>query len=74
MPFAVPGRSEYGTYGTYVIGHCYSRHLWAIGKMLERMFIGQPAPYHDRILDFSRAVIGVAFFAPARKFLSNRGD
>jgi putative iron-dependent peroxidase len=66
MPFAVPGRGEYGT---YFIG--YSRHLWVIEKMLERMFIGNPAPLHDRILDFSKAVAGVTFFAPARKFLSD---
>jgi putative iron-dependent peroxidase len=66
MPFAVPGRGEYGT---YFIG--YSRHLWVIEKMLERMFMGNPAPLHDRILDFSKAVAGVTFFAPARKFLSD---
>lgn len=69
MPFAVPGRGEYGT---YFIGYC--RHLWVINKMLERMFIGNPPPLHDRILDFSRAVSGVTFFAPARKFLSDLAD
>ena len=69
MPFAVPGRGEYGT---YFIG--YSRHLWVIEKMMERMFIGDPPPLHDRILDFSKAVAGVTFFAPARKFLSNLAD
>ena len=69
MPFAVPGRGEYGT---YFIG--YSRHLWVIEKMLERMFIGNPPPLHDRILDFSKAVAGVTFFAPARKFLNNLAD
>ncbi|MEK6290781.1 MAG: Dyp-type peroxidase [Paraburkholderia tropica] len=66
MPFATPGRNEYGT---YFIG--YSRHLWVIEKMLERMFIGDPPPLHDRILDFSKAVTGVTFFAPARQFLSS---
>lgn len=66
MPFAAPGRGEYGT---YFIG--YSRHLWVIEKMLERMFIGDPPPLHDRILDFSKAVTGVTFFAPARKFLGS---
>ncbi|WP_069266363.1 Dyp-type peroxidase [Paraburkholderia nodosa] len=66
MPFAAPGRNEYGT---YFIG--YSRHLWVIEKMLERMFIGDPPPLHDRILDFSKAVTGVTFFAPARQFLSS---
>ena len=69
MPFAVPGRGEYGT---YFIG--YSRHLWVIEKMLERMFVGNPPPLHDRILDFSKAVAGVTFFAPARRFLSNLAD
>ncbi|MBJ7905613.1 Dyp-type peroxidase [Streptomyces sp. NPDC003656] len=66
MPFAHPGRGEFGT---YFIG--YSRHLWVIEKMMERMFIGDPPPLHDRILDYSRAVTGVTFFVPARKFLSN---
>ena len=69
MPFANPGRGEYGT---YFIG--YSRHLSVINKMMERMFIGNPPPLHDRILDFSRAVAGVTFFAPARKSLSNLAD
>ena len=69
MPFACPGRGEYGT---YFIG--YSRHLWVIEKMLERMFIGDPPPLHDRILDFSTAKTGVVFFAPARKLLADLGD
>ncbi len=69
MPFAVPGS---GVYGTYFIG--YSRRLWVIEKMLERMFIGDPPPLHDRILDYSRAVTGVTFFAPSRGFLSALGD
>ncbi|QII40638.1 Dyp-type peroxidase [Rouxiella badensis] len=68
MPFAVPGKGEYGT---YFIGYC--RYLWVIEKMLERMFIGNPPPLHDRILDFSTAVSGVTFFVPARKFLSDLG-
>lgn len=66
MPFAIPGKGEYGT---YFIG--YSRHLWVVEKMLQRMFIGDPPPLHDRILDFSKAVTGVTFFAPARSFLGN---
>jgi putative iron-dependent peroxidase len=66
MPFAVPGRGEYGT---YFIG--YSRRLWVIEKMLERMFIGDPPPLHDRILDFSQPVTGATFFVPARHFLSD---
>lgn len=66
MPFASPGKNEYGT---YFIG--YSRHLWVIEKMLERMFIGAPPPLHDRILDFSTAMTGTTFFAPARQFLTD---
>ena len=69
MPFAVPGRGEYGT---YFIG--YSRRLWVVEKMLERMFIGDPPPLHDRILDFSTAVTGGTFFVPNRKFLADLGD
>lgn len=69
MPFANPGSGEYGT---YFIG--YTRYLWVIEKMLERMFIGDPPPLHDRILDFSTATTGVVFFAPARKLLADLGD
>lgn len=68
MPFASPGRGEYGT---YFIG--YSRHVWVIEKMLERMFIGDPPPPHDRILDFSTAVTGASFFVPPRAFLAGLG-
>lgn len=68
MPFATPGE---GVYGTYFIG--YSRRLWVIEKMLERMFLGDPPPLHDRILDFSHAVTGVTFFAPAPDFLAKIG-
>ena len=68
MPFASPGRGEYGT---YFIG--YSRHVWVIEKMLERMFIGDPPPLHDRILDFSTAVTGASFFVPPRAFLAGLG-
>lgn len=64
MPFGSPGRREYGT---YFIG--YSRHLWVIEKMLERMFIGDPAGAHDRLLDFSTAKTGTTFFAPSRRTL-----
>ena len=41
--------------------------------MLERMFVGDPPPLHDRILDFSTAVTGNVFFAPARKLLARVG-
>ena len=68
MPFASPGRGEYGT---YFIG--YSRRLWVTERMLERMFIGDPPPLHDRILDVSKATTGTTFFAPNRKFLADLG-
>jgi putative iron-dependent peroxidase len=64
MPFGRPGQGEFGT---YFIG--YSRRLWVIEKMLERMFVGDPVGSHDRILDFSRAVTGTTFFVPTRGFL-----
>jgi putative iron-dependent peroxidase len=69
MPFGRPGHGEFGT---YFIG--YSRRLWVIETMLERMFIGDPAGSHDRILDFSRAVTGTTFFVPTRGFLEALAD
>lgn len=44
MPFGSPGSGEFGT---YFIG--YSRKLWVIEKMLERMFVGDPPGLHDRM-------------------------
>lgn len=64
MPF---GRAGHGEYGTYFIG--YSRHLWVIEKMLERMFVGDPPGAYDRLLDFSMPHTGTTFFAPARRAL-----
>ena len=61
MPFGRPGQGEFGT---YFIG--YSRYLWVIEKMLQRMFIGEPPGAYDRLLDFSTAHTGATFFAPAR--------
>jgi putative iron-dependent peroxidase len=69
MPFGRPGHGEFGT---YFIG--YSRALWVIERMLERMFIGDPVGSHDRILDFSTATTGTTFFAPTRSFLESLGD
>lgn len=69
MPFGSPGTF---TFGTYFIG--YSRRLWVIEKMLERMFIGDPPGLHDRILDYSQAVMGCTFFAPSADFLAALGD
>lgn len=64
MPFGRPGHQEFGT---YFIG--YSRDLWVIERMLQRMFVGEPAGSYDRILDVSRAVTGTTFFAPPLSLL-----
>ena len=65
MPFGRPGSAEFGT---YFIG--YTRHLWVIEKMLERMFLGDPPGLHDRILDFSTPHTGTTFFAPSATLLA----
>ncbi|MBS0233212.1 MAG: Dyp-type peroxidase [Proteobacteria bacterium] len=66
MPFGRPGQREFGT---YFIG--YSRYLWVIEKMLQRMFIGDRPGAYDRLLDFSRPLTGTTFFAPARPALES---
>ena len=63
MPF---GRAGAGEFGTYFIG--YARTPDVIEQMLDNMFMGTP---HDRILDFSTAVTGTLFFAPAAAFLDD---
>ena len=68
MPLGQPGAGEFGT---YFIG--YSRDLWVIERMLERMFIGDPPGMHDRLLEFSRAHTGTTFFAPSATFLAALG-
>jgi putative iron-dependent peroxidase len=60
MPFGRPGQGEFGT---YFIG--YSRYLWVIEKMLQRMYIGDPPGAYDRLLDFSTPHTGTTFFAPS---------
>jgi putative iron-dependent peroxidase len=69
MPFGSPGTDEFGT---YFIG--YTRHLWVIEKMLERMFIGDPPGVHDRLLDFSVPLTGSTFFAPSATVLESLAD
>ncbi|PTQ07842.1 hypothetical protein CLG96_17050 [Sphingomonas oleivorans] len=64
MPFERPGQREFGT---YFIG--YSRRLWMIAKMLERMYVGDPPGAYGRRLDFSTPHTGVTFFAPSRPTL-----
>jgi putative iron-dependent peroxidase len=65
MPFGSPASGEFGT---YFIG--YSRRLWVIEKMLQRMFIGYPPGMHDRLLDFSKPLTGTTFFAPSASLLA----
>jgi len=69
MPFGSPGSGEFGT---YFIG--YSRHLWVIEKMLERMFVGDPPGLHDRLLDFSVAQTGTCYFVPPAAMLAGLDD
>lgn len=69
MPFGSPAAGEFGT---YFIG--YTRRLWVLEKMLERMFIGDPPGLHDRILDFSTAHTGTTFFAPSATFLASLAE
>lgn len=64
MPFGRPGQGEFGT---YFIG--YSRYLWVIEKMLQRMYVGDPPGSYDRLLDFSTPHTGATFFAPCRPTL-----
>lgn len=66
MPFGSPGSGEFGT---YFIG--YTRRLWVIEKMLERMFVGEPPGLHDRLLDFSTPLTGTTFFAPSASLLAS---
>ncbi|SDA86152.1 Dyp-type peroxidase [Mesorhizobium qingshengii] len=64
MPFGRPGQNEFGT---YFIG--YTRYLWVIEKMLQRMYVGEPPGAYDRLLDFSTPHTGTTFFAPTRPML-----
>ncbi|MFB9307677.1 putative iron-dependent peroxidase [Agromyces hippuratus] len=69
MPFGSPASGEMGT---YFIG--YSRRLWVIERMLQRMFLGDPPGYHDRILDVSTATTGGTFFVPPLHLLEALAD
>jgi porphyrinogen peroxidase len=66
MPFGSPGAGEFGT---YFIG--YSRRLWVIERMLQRMFVGEPPGLHDCLLDFSKPLTGTTFFAPSASLLAS---
>jgi putative iron-dependent peroxidase len=68
MPFGRPGQGEFGT---YFIG--YARDLAVIERMIHNMFVGDPAGDYDRVLDFSTAVTGTAFFVPSNDLLEDLG-
>ena len=66
MPF---GHLADGERGTYFIG--YAADPWVVERMLENMFLGDPAGNTDRILEFSTAVTGCLFFVPSQDFLDD---
>jgi putative iron-dependent peroxidase len=55
--------------GTYFIA--YARDLSVTEGMLERMFIADADGLYDHLLDFTHAVTGVNFFAPAVEVLES---
>ena len=69
MPFANPSRGEYGT---YFIG--YAGTFSTTRRMLENMFVGDPAGNTDRLLDFSTAVTGTLFFVPSLDVIEALGE
>ena len=66
MPF---GSIKEGEFGTYYIAYAADPDVPEL--MLRRMFLGEPAGNHDRILDFSTAVTGSLFFVPTAEFLDD---
>ena len=66
MPFGSPGRGEFGT---YFIGYAATPEVTE--QMLRNMFLGSPPGNTDRSHDFSTAVTGGLFFAPAATFLDD---
>lgn len=69
MPFANVSKKEFGT---YFIG--YASTFSTTKKMLERMFIGEPAGNYDRLLDFSTPVTGTLFFIPTFDMLEQLSE
>src|SRR5215469_14161948 len=69
MPFGDVGRGEFGT---YFIGYAATPSVTE--QMLANMFLGNPPGTTDRLLDFSTAVTGGLFFAPAADFLDDLPD
>lgn len=63
MPY---GRVGDGEMGTCFIGYCKDPAITE--RMLENMFLGSPRGNYDRLLDFSTAVTGSAYFVPNAEF------
>lgn len=62
----------YGTtseHGLYFVAYCASPAPFR--KMLERMVLSRGDGHHDRLLDFTRAVTGAAFFVPSADLLAS---
>ncbi|GAA0536114.1 Dyp-type peroxidase [Paractinoplanes ferrugineus] len=66
MPF---GSIKSGEFGTYYIAYAATPDVPEL--MLRRMFLGEPAGNHDRILDFSVATTGSLFYVPTAEFLDD---
>lgn len=64
MPFRTSSET-----GTYFIA--YASTFSTVQKMLESMFVGDPAGNYDRILDFSTAKTGSLFFVPTMDMLDD---
>jgi len=69
MPFVDPAKGEIGT---YFIG--YAGTFTTTRRMLENMFIGDPAGNSDKLLDFSTAVTGTLFFVPTFDLLDKLSE
>ena len=68
MPYGSAGSGELGT---YFIG--YARSPGVTERMLRNMFLGDPPGNYDHLLDYSRPLTGVLFFAPSADFLDSLG-
>ncbi len=69
LPFGNMSTNEMGTYFI-----AYASLFSTVRKMLERMFIGEPAGNYDRILDFSTAKTGALYFVPSLTMLDAWSD
>ncbi len=66
MPFGNMSTNEMGTYFI-----AYASTFGTVKKMLDKMFVGDPAGNYDRLLDFSTAKTGSLFFVPTLDMLDD---